>query len=399
MPERAFLDKACSERFPLAFPSPDKIKFHLIAVARGSHEACRRFFNNQSIGSLVIDMALRGKDHYEDPFHIGRVLGDHFIHVLDEFALEVLLRELDTVTDFVRYLERREEFLGCEKPSINASGEEQITAIYLTHLNANNRHDFVLPEAEGDPPDVVYIGEGLWEDFARNPQYLAKKAADRVSYAWDHLIEHFIKHADPATMKESEPALRLLASESRFARRALSEQLIGSLQKEIPPGQRFARCGGSADDPERCYVFLVLPLPPFEATYEQYREARRNLLAAYCEVAKLILPHVRTVIGIASEPAGTNGSSEDLLAVDVGENSWSDEREQEAREAQEELGLFLESRRVMYKSSAVEFPDVPAAARGKLSPADRLRERERVRNLERLRHRRFTTKNRDPKRP
>lgn len=399
-PDRVFLDKGCTQSFPLPFPLPNVAKFHLVAVARGAHDACRAHFNNQSLGSLIVDMTVQGKDHYYEPFRIGRVLPQPFIHVLDEFALEVLLRELDTVTDFVSYLEKREQFLSRTTPQIIASGEEQLAAVYLTKLNDDGRHDFVLPENNADGPlHVVYFDEGFWEELVRNPQYVAKKASDRISYAWDNLIEHFIKWSDPTSMKESEQALRLLASESRFSRRHLSEQLLGALNKSLRDGERFARCGNSADDPSRCYVYLILARPSFVKTYEEYREGRKNLLHAYCSVAKLLMPHARMVIGIATEPSGTEGASEDLLAMDVGPESWSEDRAQEARDARVQLGIFLDDRIVKYTGNSKEFPDVPAAATGRLSPADRLRERERLRNIERLRTRQFSKKSRDLTRP
>jgi hypothetical protein len=399
-PDRVFLDKGCTQVLPLSFPRPDVAKFHLVAVTRGAHDACRSHFNNQSIGSLIVDMTVEGKDHYNEPFRIGRVLPEPFIHVLDEVSLEVLLRELDTVTDFVRYLGKREQFLSRTMPQIIASGEEQLTAIYLTNLNDEGRHDFALPEKDIDGSlNVAYFGEGFWEELVRNPQYLAKKAADRISYAWDNLIEHFVKLSNPASMKESEQALRLLASESRFSRRYLSEQLLGALSKEVRDGERFARCGNSADDPSRCYVYLIFPRPSFVKTYQEYREGRRSLLHAYCCVAKLLMPEARVMIGIATEPRWTKGASEDLLAIDVGPESWGEERAQEARDTQAQLGIFLENSTVKYRGNSREFPHVPAAAKRDLSPAGRLRERERLRNIERVKKRQFTKKNRDLSRP
>lgn len=395
-PDRVFLDKGCTQELPLQLPRSDVAKIHLVAVTRGAHDACRSHFNNQSLGSLIVDMTVEGSGHYDEPFRIGRVLPQPFIHVLDESSLEVLLHELDTVTDFVRYLEKREQFLSRTMPQIIASGEEQLTAIYLTKINDENRHDFVLPKHDADGPlNVAYFDEGFWEELVMNPQYAAKKAADRISYAWDNLIEHFVKLSDPDSMKESEQALRLLASESRFSRRHLSEQLLGALNKAVPDGERFARCGMSADDPSRCYVFLILPRPSFVKTYEEYREGRKNLLHAYCSVAKLLMPEARMMIGIAAEPRGTKGASEDLLAMDVGPESWSEELAQEAKDVQAQIGIFLENRVVKHKGNSKEFPDVPVVAKGNLSPAGKLRERERLRNLQRLRKRQFTKKNRD----
>lgn len=205
-PDRVFLDKTCSKPFPLTLPAQSEVRFHLIAVTRGAYRACRAFFSGQSTGSLMINTRVFGNEHRQHPFTVGRVLSQGpFIHVFDELTLNVVLRELDTITDLVEYLERKERLLTHPSRAIMASGEEQLVAMYMTRLNSSGNHDFVdIP----DDADGVYIDEGHWEEFIKNPQYRAKKSADEISYAWDRLIEHFTAHGAPSvgTIKLSEPS-------------------------------------------------------------------------------------------------------------------------------------------------------------------------------------------------
>ena len=42
--------------------------------------------------------------------------------------------------------------------------------------------------------EFLSIDEGLWSGMLENPQYLAKKREDEVSYLWDRLISQFTKH-------------------------------------------------------------------------------------------------------------------------------------------------------------------------------------------------------------
>jgi hypothetical protein len=111
-PDQLFLDAACKDRFPLALPPAERRRVHLIAVALGASEACAEH-HNASAGYFAINPALKRDDHINTgadgfkPFVIGDVQPDGgFIHVFNEPALELLARELDTVTDFARYLIR-----------------------------------------------------------------------------------------------------------------------------------------------------------------------------------------------------------------------------------------------------------------------------------------------------
>src|SRR5262249_48217295 len=139
-----------------------------------------------------------------------------------------------------------------------------------------------------------------------NPQYLAKKNADKSSYAWDELIEKFNSHVLGGTLAQGnerpltdhEQGLRQLASESRFSRRSLVRALF-DLLATTPEGQNKMRMVISKQEQERAYVLLVAGQ---DTWHREYRERRSGLLAAYCQVAKVYRPKLRDIIGIATEP-------------------------------------------------------------------------------------------------
>ena len=310
------------------------------------------------MGSLVVQSDLVGDSHYDMPFCIGDVNpGKGFVHVFEDFTLDTVLRELDTVSDFVTYLSKREQFLTREKPTVRAAGDEQLLAIYLTKINSDGEHDFILP-GEG-LPDMVVLDESFWDSMIQNPQYIAKKKADEISYKWDNLIEHFIKYGrgyERQTLAELERALRFMASERRIDRRRLAHALVNFV-KCTPKGKGATRLAYSNDCPERAYLFLILP-PLERQEYQQYREYRKGLLLAYCKVAKLMCPKANYVIGFATA-VGTEWASEDLLALDV--RDWTPERQEEAEILQREGSLLLKKNIKKSEMRVIEWPDLKDA--------------------------------------
>lgn len=376
-PERVFLDRQCSAKFPLPIPDVSNARFHRIAVTRGACEKCRQFYGGNSTGSLLINTYVQGSDHIAHPFCIGGVApGRGYVHVLDELTLEVVLRELDTISDLTEYLRKKEELLTKPGRFIDAAGEEQLVAMYVTHTNKDGKHDFI-----DIPADInsVMIAEGYWEELISNPQYAAKKKADEISYAWDRLIEHFISHGGAApgeSVLAVEPALRVLASESRLSRRQLAKNLLEAMHRKVLPGYRFTRFGTSIQNPDRGYLFLILPKPDYVETDAEYRDGRRATLLACCKVAKLKSPGVRQIVGIATEPLGTRPATEDLVLLQTDGEWWKSEQEVEARELQEKVGIFEEATTRLRETHDKEYPDVPV-----IKPSQHLDRAERRRLL------------------
>jgi hypothetical protein len=109
-PDRLFLDRACTRRFPIQLPDLSNARFHRVVVAHDASRRCRELLGGS--GSLMIVPRIIESMHYEGddvhPFHIGQVdPARGFVHVLDDTSLNVLLVNLDTISDFVSYLSRR----------------------------------------------------------------------------------------------------------------------------------------------------------------------------------------------------------------------------------------------------------------------------------------------------
>jgi hypothetical protein len=99
-PDRLFLDRACTKRFPIDLPDPATAKYHRVVVAHGASSRCKSHYG--ASGSFALSSRFIGGMHSSDraqvtPFAIGDVDPDKgFIHVLDEGSLGAVLRELDS---------------------------------------------------------------------------------------------------------------------------------------------------------------------------------------------------------------------------------------------------------------------------------------------------------------
>lgn len=348
-PDSLFLDRFCTTLFPLEIPDLSTAKFHLVVVAHGSSTRCQQELGGS--GSLMINSSIKGFSAHDAiknegiPFMIGDLDPSRtFVHILDDTSLEIVVDTLDTISDFVSYLTKKEKFLRSEMV-ISAAGEEELLAYYLTNMNNKNEHGFVIPSHINEQITHLIFGEGDWEEFIQSPEREAQISADTISYFWDTLIERFNKNIMEGTQyyttdydaKKIEPLPRFLARESRFHRRNLSKlffEFITSTPQSIPA----TRCIEASSPQEPYYVFFTFPKLDW-MIYEQYREVRMYYLNAYCSNIKLKFPDAQHIIGIAIDPALAHvHGSEDLIYLDA--TDWTEENSVWVRENSEKLNIL-----------------------------------------------------------
>jgi len=340
-PERIFLDPKCERRFPYSLPTIKEAKIHLVIVAHQISYHCKKLFGGS--GSLMIRNDIKGFSQHSAPFTIGDIdPSKTFVHVLDDTALNILMKVRDTIDDFTSYLQKKEALLRSKK-DIFVAGEEELLAFYLKKINPNGEHDFIFPEDY----DHLAILEGQWEEFQKNPQHLAQVAADRISYFWDELIEQFNKHALTGTQEyvwppsfgSSEKVTRFLAAQPRFIRRMLAESFLEIL-RNTPVNQRMIRVIPPWRSSDPYFVFLIFPLRE-DRPYEENRLVRMNFLEACCRVVKLKYPDAADIVGVATESGRMEreGGSEDACYLDA--RIWTDENEREAKELQSKLAILI----------------------------------------------------------
>jgi hypothetical protein len=342
-PERIFIDRACTQQLPIELPPPERRKVHGIVVALGAGKACRSYFG-EGIGSLMISPDIKGNDHFEgdkiQPFRIGDVDPDgSFIHVLDDASLDIVMGELDTITDFTSYLAKKEALIRSGR-LVTAAGEEELVAQFMTRMNAEGEHDFTKPD--GKPwkdGDRIGYGVGFYEELRRNPQYLAKKKADEVSYIWDRLIEAFTVHMMAGTsivpngqdlkLSDQEIAMRHMALVNRFTRRMYGAGILEVLEKGQTTDRFMRAFLPKNTETDTGFFFMTLKIPAIELAkgYQQYRAVRGSMLEAYALTLLEKTPQIKRIIGIGTEPSSTgtekHGASEDLIYAE--QPTWTDD--------------------------------------------------------------------------
>jgi len=296
------------------------------------------------------------------------------IHVLNDVTLDIVMRELDTVTDFVTYLSEKARFVRSGN-LILAAGEEDLLAYYLTHMGSKDRHGFPHPQHRPwASSDRLSLSTGHYEGMVRNPQYVKKKEADKQSYLWDHLIKTFTDNMlagttiipDSRQFEIDKHALgvQYMAQEPRIMRRMLSERIRDILERSHLQDRTFGGALPTAEYPGNGtgYIFLTLAHPKrkLEGGYEQYRQARANMLQGYCLGTLKQFPSLKRVVGIATEPppvAGApSGSSEDM-AFAVQPSVWTSELESELDRLRKHYDILKEDRITFRHMGVQEYPD------------------------------------------
>ncbi len=324
-PSRVFMDAKCESAFPLAIGPTNLLRFHLVAVTKNSAIPAQRYFNGQSSGSLMLVPHLADSDVSKLPFVINDIdPRKTFVHVLDELTLSLLLEELDTTADFVKYLSAKEAFI---RSGIlqSSPGEEELLAHYILSGGLIVDDPLRLPLRIPKDIEQIALSEGLWNDYASSPQRMKMREANKVSYFWDKLIENFAEHiaAGTVALEQDQPTanhervVRLLAKENRFGRRILAEQFIEKL-RTTPAAARSSRMCPSPLNDGSVFVLVLFPREK-DQDYSEYRSQRVNLLHAYAAVIQYRHPNFKMIILIGMEPQDCEGRSEDILAIECGE--------------------------------------------------------------------------------
>lgn len=359
-PQRIFLDSKCTRPLPVQIPDISRVHFHLVAITRGSAETCAKHFPG-SVGSLMIKT---GEDHnaYSDiPFTTGPLdPNKEFVHVFDELSLEVLMSEMSTVKDFIDYISARKAFLLNPNTTVFSAGEEQLIAAYLMHSDENESS--FIPHTES-LPQLITFDETLYSGLRTRPEYREMHAQNRKSGFWDALIEKFIAIGDPALTElgtdqknhETELALRLMASETRFMRRELVRNFFEMI--DLAKGGHYvrrARTLTTRQTPSLLYIFLVCPKLEGQ-TNEEYRRYRCSMLLSYAQCAKLKFTQAKIIVALGFDHPlkDYQGGSEDLC-VYMHDEYTEDERVQVER-LRAELRIYAESSNPA-ESRSYQFP-------------------------------------------
>lgn len=285
------------KKYKIKFPDPEKMIVYRIGISFGRREEFPLPFGDQGKG---------------------------FIHFFDQQSFPILLGELDTITDFVEYLDAKEKFFDSGKNAYFKS-EEDLLAIYL-HRGRK------LPENI----DETIIQEDIWEELIQRDEFKNRKEQERNSYIWDKIIEEFFRDMSQEQLlltndfHEVEQALRAMSKERRFARVILSDAFIHFIGYYEEP-KAESRIAGSSSGV--IYVFLL------DEYREDNREERTKNLTLRCYAAKNMFKEAKEIVGIAtSKYIKGGGHAHDLIYMYLPE--WSEDDAKFFDQMQKELGYF-----------------------------------------------------------
>lgn len=262
-----------------------------------------------------IAIAFGGKNEF--PLDNGN-FGNGFIHVFDEQSTFTVLKELDTITDFVNYLKAKEEFLS--NKIVSVPREVDFLALYLS---TELKFDFV--------PDSVILDNGMWEEYIESEEYKYWQREIPQSFIWDEIVSHLHKihivdKGNSEIMSDLERATRIIALEPRINKMELGMCLIDAIEKRVR-GRMMPPLEGS----EHSYVFM--PLSP-----KNWKNKEKELQLR-CLVARMENKNAPKVIGIAIGKSPEKEYIFDIVYLDIPE--LDDEMLKKIAEAKEELGYFI----------------------------------------------------------
>lgn len=352
-----FLDKDLSVPFPIKIDQ-QKMVIHKIIIAHGAKEACQEFSNANVYGSLGM---FYGTIETEFPFpfmiHIDK---EKPVHVLDSHNLPIIFNELDTFYDFTLYLDAKIDAIKSHDALVYC-GEEDLLAHYFLNFDELKNKHFI--GTSGKDINFLMIGEGEWKDFIELEIYKNKKSADKVSYLWDEIIQRTSENTlngtilGPHNPLSGKSAIHEMAKEPRFHRRALSDQMIKSINRFPESPQKVMRNLSFMPSfyPKKGYVFLQLKVEGITDYDNEYRPKRQAMLSVACGAAKNRYCELETIIGIAIDaPKYSETNCEDFILMNC--SNWSDEDREYYEKANEGLGFFKTG--VAQQKTVTEFPVV-----------------------------------------
>jgi len=355
-----FLDPKGANPFPFTFDREHAV-IHKIIIAHGAKEACERASPENIYGSLAITYA--EDDSWPTwPFQI-KIDKSHPVHILDSHNMPIVLRELDTVSDFSAYLDekiRAITALDC----LAYCGEEDLLGHYLLNYDEEMKRHMIGPQTRSQNEQIngLMIGEGEWKGFIQTGLYKNTKNENRISYFWDDLIRRTCQnHLDGTLSGNSDPlrgqsAIYEMVKEPRFMRRGLSDKMRSAVE-HFPETKTLTRQVTllSSNEPNAAYVLLQLYAPDELRVEPDYREKRIAILEIACGAAKNKFPHLVKVIGIGIDAPKLLGNpgGEDFILIPC--ETWNDEQRSYYEEQNKNWNFFEKPELQKFEYHVTEF--------------------------------------------
>ena len=307
-----------------------KTEIELLNPRRGKEK-----FDPSKIKSIYLISAFFG----DSPFHLRSMnVKEKFVHTFTRKFTQIILNELDTISDFTKYLKDVEDFHKKSKSIIVRGGEEELLGYYIKH---NRNFDEVLKH----PVNGLYIDKGNWEDLIGRKEYKAKQRENRISYCWDYLIDICHTGDNP----EYELIAREMARHNRLERRILAYAFMEAYEKSDSVKEEGSwRRATTSNGITYCFLFHGY------SGNENQREFRKKILEVFCSIARGQYIKNTKVIGIATDRKIRPDIAFDYCYIDKPEWTKKDQKIMELN--MRDTGIFTKMNAT--HQEFLEFPDL-----------------------------------------
>ncbi len=294
---------------------------------------------------------------------------EKFVTIWDKEAFQTIVQELDTMSDFLEYLRKREELFTNRITTILPKDEDDFpaeTAIQFleydqTQFNPSNKQIILISGTEHDIlayylknertfPEYIHSEEyngmlvqldGNWSDFNQKKQVQNKRKLDKNSYFLDELVKREV------LINQNNNSIELataIMSFNRFYRRVISNNfLIFFNDYKDKKGNFFARRYTDYDG-----VGVVFAFYSQEMLQERVDTLLEIALDSFCVYSNY---KSNSMILIAT----TNEFKQFKFALLKNVEPFSEEQEQQIRKDVELLGWFNNLRE--FNITEKEYPD------------------------------------------
>ena len=285
-------------------------------------------FDPTQIKEVFLVSVLLGEG--EDLFPFVESIKDFTVHVFNQDFTQIILIELDTISDFITYLRLKEALIRDNKSIMIMGGEEELLAFYLMNERSFSRIENATH---------ILLDEGSWKEFQNSSSYKAKKEEDKYSYGWDDIIDRAHEGSS-----QYELVARELARPTRFERRFLGKSFLDAwiIATEDDIHDSYRRII-PAEGTTYCFIFCDSDIP---------RESRISMLKVVCYVARGNFKQNPKVLGIATEKKIAPTCSYDFCHLDF--PIWTEDNEKEVLKLQKQFDILKNP--VIAKVEEDEYP-------------------------------------------
>lgn len=135
-----------------------------------------------------------------------------FITILNKETFEAIIQELDTIKDFVEYLDERERLLTSGKKITVNCTEKDLVAEFLM-----NKRKFNVDYSAAHIKEIALNLAGSWNTYEKSAQLERKKKANEISYFIDYIVK-----TDVLALPNGEELAKELMNMGRTERRLLA---------------------------------------------------------------------------------------------------------------------------------------------------------------------------------